>query len=80
MTGEKKKKASAAAATTTTGATGGRRSAPKIDWQSFVEKMEQSLLALKAEIIENLIAGNKDLRKLSKEWTPKTLRILRLMT
>ena len=74
MTGEKKKKAvtaSAAAATTTTGAAGGRRSAPKMDWQTFVEKMEQSLLGLKAEIIENLIAGNKDFKEIVEGMDPK---------
>jgi len=71
MTGEKKKKASAAAAVATTGAAGGRRSAPKVDWQTFVEKMEQSLLGLKAGIIENLIAGNKDFKEIVEGMDPK---------
>jgi len=72
MTGEKKKKAATATTTTAAaGATGGRRSAPKIDWQAFVEKMEQSLLALKAEIIENLIAGNKDFKEIVEGMDPK---------
>jgi len=71
MTGEKKKKTTAA--TTTTGAAGGggRRSAPKMDWPTFVEKMEQSLLGLKSEIIENLIAGNKDFKEIVEGMDPK---------
>jgi len=68
MTGEKKKKTTTG---TSTGAAGGRRSAPKMDWQAFVEKMEQSLLGLKAEIVENLIAGNKDFKEIVEGMDPK---------
>jgi len=67
MAGEKKK-------TTNTGAAKGtRRSAPKskVDWQAFVEQMEQSLLDLKSEIIETLIAGNKDFKEIVEGMDPK---------
>ena len=68
MAGEKKTK-------TNTGAVKGspRRSTskPKLDWQAFVEKMEQSLLAQKSVIIENLIAGNKDFKEIVEGMDPK---------
>lgn len=35
----------------------------KTDWQEFVDSMERSLLGQKAEIVENLIAGNNDFRE-----------------
>jgi DnaK suppressor protein len=71
MTGEKKKKTAAATTITGVAGGGGRRSAPKMDWQTFVEKMEQSLLGLKSEIIENLIAGNKDFKEIVEGMDPK---------
>jgi RNA polymerase-binding transcription factor DksA len=68
MAGEKKKKP-----TTGTAKASPRRSAskPKVDWQTFVEKMEQSLLELKSGIIENLIAGNKDFKEIVEGMDPK---------
>jgi len=68
MAGEKKKKAP-----TGTAKESPRRSAsnPKVDWQTFVEKMEQSLLELKSGIIENLIAGNKDFKEIVEGMDPK---------
>ena len=49
-----------------------RRSIPKSkDWQPFVEEMEQSLMKLKAEIIETLIAGNKDFKEIVEGMDPK---------
>ena len=68
MAGEKKKK------TGTDAAKGSPRrssSKPKVDWQTFVEKMEQSLLGQKSEIIENLIAGNKDFKEIVEGMDPK---------
>jgi RNA polymerase-binding protein DksA len=70
MAGEKKKK------TGTDTAKGAARrsnsnSKPKVDWQTFVEKMEQSLLEQKSEIIENLIAGNKDFKEIVEGMDPK---------
>ena len=68
MAGEKKKKTGTDAAKGTT-----RRSSPKpkVDWPTFVEKMEQSLLAQKSEIIENLIVGNKDFKEIVEGMDPK---------
>jgi RNA polymerase-binding protein DksA len=37
----------------------------------FVEKMKQSLIDLKKEIINNLIAGNEDFRQIVEEMDPK---------
>ena len=48
-----------------------RRSAPKIDVQAFTEKMEQSLSAQKTEIVENLIASNKDFKEIVEGMDPK---------
>ena len=67
MTGEKKKPTESAAKGNS------RRSAPKpkMDWQSFVEEMEKSLLELKSGIIETLIAGNKDFKEIVEGMDPK---------
>jgi RNA polymerase-binding transcription factor DksA len=72
MAGEKKKQPSKAASKNGTKGTT-RRSAPKlkVDWQAFTEQMEQSLIGLKAEIIDNLIAGNKDFKEIVEGMDPK---------
>jgi hypothetical protein len=41
------------------------------EWQAFTEKMEQSLLAQKAEIIENLIVSNNDFKEIVEGMDPK---------
>jgi RNA polymerase-binding protein DksA len=41
------------------------------DWQAFTEKMEQSLLAQKAEIMENLIVSNNDFKEIVEGMDPK---------
>ena len=45
----------------------------KIDWQTFVEKIENSLLSQKAGIVENLIAGNNDFREVIEAMDSKDL-------
>jgi RNA polymerase-binding protein DksA len=40
---------------------------------AFIEKMESSLLSLKAEIISNLIAGNEDFKEIVGGMEPKDL-------
>jgi len=40
-----------------------KKKIPPID-QEFIDKMETSLLALKAEIVDNLIASNQDFREI----------------
>ena len=40
-----------------------KKKLPPID-QEFVQKMEDSLLALKAEIVDNLIAGSEDFKEI----------------
>jgi len=45
---------------------------PPID-QEFIEKMEASLLALKAEIVDNLIASNEDFKEIMEGMDPKDL-------
>jgi RNA polymerase-binding protein DksA len=42
-----------------------------VDWQVFTEKMEQSLLAQKAEIMENLIVSNNDFKEIVEGMDPK---------
>jgi RNA polymerase-binding protein DksA len=76
MAVEKKKKNEKAAAskkTTKTSAkeTGSRSSAPKVDWPAFVKKMELSLQEQKSELIENLIANNKDFKEIVEGMDPK---------
>lgn len=39
--------------------------------KEFVEKMKQSLIDLKKEIINNLIAGNEDFKQIVEEMDPK---------
>jgi RNA polymerase-binding protein DksA len=63
MAVEKKKKTEKAADS--------RRSAPKVDWPDFVKKMEQSLQEQKSELIENLIANNKDFKEIVEGMDPK---------
>ena len=46
---------------------------PKIDDQIFIEKMEQSLLALKDEINNNLIASNNDFKEIVEGMDPKDM-------
>ena len=48
-------------------------SAPKIvvDWPVFIEKMEKFLLANKAELVETLIANNKDFKEIVEGMDPK---------
>ena len=41
--------------------------------QEFIENMEASLSALKSEIIENLIASNKDFKEIVEGMDPKDL-------
>jgi RNA polymerase-binding protein DksA len=48
------------------------KSTPSID-QDFIKKMEASLLALKAEIIDNLIASNEDFKEIIEGMDPKDL-------
>jgi len=45
---------------------------PPID-HDFLEKMEQSLSALKAEIVENLISSNEDFKEIMEGEEPKDL-------
>ena len=70
MADESKKKANKAAGT---GAEEGdfRQPAPQVDWQTFVEQMEQNLLELKSGIIETLIAGNNDFKEIVEGMDPK---------
>ena len=54
------------------GATKPKRPAPpKEVGQAFIDKMEQSLLELKAEMVENLIANNKDFKEIVEGIDPK---------
>ena len=41
--------------------------------QDFIEKMEKSLSELKAEIIDNLVASNKDFKEIVEGMDPKDL-------
>jgi len=68
MAGEKKKKETTG---TEKGSPRKSSSKPKVDWQTFVEQMEQSLLALKSEILETLIAGSKDFKEIVEGMDPK---------
>ena len=49
-----------------------KKKIPPID-QEFIEKMETSLLALKAEIVDNLVASNKDFKEIMEGMDPKDL-------
>jgi len=55
------------------GATAKSGGSPKTDWQAFVENMEQTLLARKAEIVENLIASSNDFKEIVEGMDPKDL-------
>jgi len=44
----------------------------KTDWQVLVDNMEQSLLGLKAEIVETLIASNNDFKEIVEGMDPKS--------
>jgi RNA polymerase-binding transcription factor DksA len=70
MAGEKKKTPSKAVATGTAKGTP-RRSVPKVDWPVFIEKMEKSLLDLKAGIIDTLVASNNDFKEIVEGMDPK---------
>ena len=50
-----------------------RQNVPQMDNQAFTEKMELSLLELKAEIVDNLIASNNDLKEIVEGMDPKDL-------
>jgi len=50
-----------------------RHPAPQEDGQAFIEKMEQSLLELKSELVENLVANNKDFKEIVEGIDPKDL-------
>ena len=52
---------------------GGKSSAPKMDEQAFVKKMEQALLEMKAEINANLIANSNDFKEIVEGMDPKDL-------
>jgi len=41
--------------------------------QTFIEKMEESLLQLKSEIVDNLIASNEDFKEIVEGMDPKDL-------
>jgi len=45
----------------------------KTDWQAFVESMEKSLAAQKAEIVENLISSSNDFKEIVEGMDPKDL-------
>jgi len=49
-----------------------KKKIPPIDLD-FVEKMDQSLSALKAEIVDNLIASNEDFKEIMEGEEPKDL-------
>ena len=76
MAGEKKKKTEKVESkpvSTSSKKSAARRPAPQgsIDWQAFIVQMEQSLLDLKSELIENLIANNKDFKEIVEGMDPK---------
>jgi len=48
-----------------------KRAAPRKDWPVFTQKMEQSLVEQKEELIENLIANNKDFKEIVEGMDPK---------
>jgi RNA polymerase-binding protein DksA len=49
-----------------------KKKIPPID-QDFLEKMETALLALKAEIVDNLVASNEDFKEIMEGEEPKDL-------
>jgi len=49
-----------------------KKKIPPID-QDFLDKMERALLALKAEIVDNLIATNEDFKEIMNGTEPKDL-------
>ena len=53
-------------------ATGKKKKVQPID-QSFIEKMETALLALKTEIVKNLITSNEDFKEIMDGEEPKDL-------
>ena len=53
-------------------ATGKKKKIPPID-QEFIEKMEESLSTLKAEIVQNLITSNQDFREIMEGMDSKDL-------
>jgi RNA polymerase-binding protein DksA len=79
MAGEKKKKDTAKAGSKTVSAGKGadkevkpKKTAPqKAVGQAFDKKMEKSLLDLKSEIIDNLVASNNDFKEMVEGMDPK---------
>ena len=49
------------------------RPVSKEDGQAFTERMERSLLELKSELVENLVANNKDFKEIVEGIDPKDL-------
>jgi len=49
-----------------------KKKIPPID-QEFLEKMENSLMTLKAEIVDNLISSNEDFKEIMDGMEPKDL-------
>ena len=58
---------------TVVGEGGSQSSGQKVEWQQLVASMEQSLLGLKAEIVDNLIASSNDFREIVEGMDPKDL-------
>jgi len=76
MAGEKQKEAAQKAADKSASAASKgktRHPEPKEGGQAFIDKMEQSLLKLKADLVENLIANNKDFKEIVEGIDPKDL-------
>ena len=67
------KTAGKAAGKPETSAKGGKpmQPAPAIDWQAFIEKMEKTLTDSKTELINTLIANNKDFKEIVEGMDPK---------
>jgi RNA polymerase-binding protein DksA len=50
-----------------------QRVIPAAEWQAFTEKMEQSLLAQKAGIMDNLVASSNEFKEIVEGMDPKDL-------
>jgi RNA polymerase-binding protein DksA len=53
--------------------TGKKKKKPVSIDQEFIEEMEKSLLDLKAEIVDNLVASNQDFKEIMEGMDPKDL-------
>jgi RNA polymerase-binding protein DksA len=73
MTGEKTKKTDKPVEKADVAGKVNRPPAQTTEGQTFVEQMEQSLLAQKTEIVENLVASNKDFKNIVEGMDPKDL-------